>query len=780
MDGRSGAGGLPEEITSFVGRKEEVRQIRRLLQVARLVTVTGVAGIGKSRVAVKAASGVRRAVADDVRFVELAGVSGPGRLEQAVAHALDLTDLSTRPDAEALAEHLRDRRTLLILDTCEHLVDACARLAQTLLESSPGLRILATSRQSLGVPGEHIVALPPMVLPDPRAVTSTAALARCDSVALFLERVTAVDPDYTLTGENAAQVAEICARLDGIPLAIELVAVRMRTLPFSKVLGLLDDRLWLLSGRTAGGRHPTVGATLEWSHELCTPDERVLWSRLPVFVSSFDAAAAEGVCADAALPAERVLPALLGLVDKSIVIPVKRDEGTVYRLLDIIREYGAAKLAETGDRERLRRRHLSHYYELARRGKESGRHGDQLETWRRVRRDWPNIRAALDLCAEDPALRETGLMMAAALWYLWVACGMHREGRHHLERLLARPGPWRPAWSWGMLTLVHIANTRGDLDQARLLLERCERRSPPDSPGSDLIRLVLLKMSGTLAFVEGEPHRAEHMLREVVERLSPGRELPEVLMPAMTELGTSLVWLGDTAAAGQVFKDCRRLCDELGEAWASAQADYGLGLVARAEGDMARAVAHARDSLRVKREFSDVKGIIFCLELLACAAADEGDLARAGRLLVAARAERRDKGLVGRGYPVMTEQGARCAELVRRGLPLREFEQVAREGAAFGLKEAIAYALGEDEADDGLAVRPGLDWAPLTRREREVAELVAEGLTNRQIAHRLVIVQRTADSHVEHILAKLGFSARAQIAAWVIRRRRGNSGAGIA
>ncbi|MDP9861801.1 MULTISPECIES: ATP-binding protein [Streptosporangium] len=751
-----------------MGRKEEVRQVRRLLQVSRLVTVTGGAGIGKSRVAVRAASGVRRAFADGVRFVELAGVSDPGHLEEAVAQALEPADPSGRPDAEALAEHLRDRRTLLILDTCEHLVDACARLAQTLLESSPELRILATSRQSLGVPGEHLVALAPMPLPGPREAESVAELSRCDSVALFLERVTAVDPDYALTAGNARQIAEVCARLDGIPLAIELVAVRMRTLPLDRILGLLDDRLWLLSGLTAGRRHPTVGATVEWSHELCTDDERLLWSRLPVFVSTFDAAAAESVCADEALPAERVLPALLGLVDKSIVIPVRRGEGTVYRLLDIIREYGAAKLLESGDRERLRRRHLRHYHELAVRGRTIGPDADQVELWGRIRRDWPNIRAALDLCAEDPAEHETGLGMAVALWYLWVACGMLREGHHHLERLLAFARPGSESWSMATLTLAYIAIARGHLREARLLLERCGSRS---APGDDLVGLLLLKLSGTLAVIEGDLSGGEALLGAVVDRLGPGGRLPEVLLPAMVELGLSLIWRGRTAASREVFLRCRELCEERGNAWARAYADYGLGLVARAEGDAERAAAHARDSLRVKRHFSDAMAVVFCLELLAGAAADQGDLARAGRLLGAAQAGWRDKGLLRQGYPMMAEERARCAELVRRGLSRRDSDQAAREGAALGLEGAIAYALGEEAAGDPPAGRDS-GWAPLTRREWEVAELVAEGLTNRQIAHRLMVLQRTVDSHVEHILAKLGFSARAQVAAWATRRRR--------
>ncbi|MEU1733929.1 LuxR C-terminal-related transcriptional regulator [Streptosporangium sp. NPDC020145] len=769
---RFGTGELPMEATSFVGRKEELRQVRRLLQVSRLVTVTGVAGIGKTRVAVRAASEVLATFADGVKFVELAGVSDPDRLEQAVAYALELVDLSVRPDTEVLVEHLRDRQMLLVLDTCEHLVDACARLAQTLLESSPNLRILATSRQSLGVPGEHIVALPPMALPGPRAMKSVGALSRCESVTLFLERVAAVKPDYALTGENAEEIAEICTKLDGIPLAIELVAVRMRAFTLGRVRDLLDDRLWLLSGRVTASRHPTVGATVDWSHDLCTPDERLLWSRLPVFVSDFDAAAAEGVCADEALPAERILPTLLGLVDKSIVIPVKREEGTAYRLLDIIREYGAARLAETGDEGWLRRRHLRYHFELALRGKESGRHGDQVESWSRVRKQWPNIRAALDLCVQDPELRETGLMMAAGLWYLWVACGMLREGRDQLERLLAQPMPGSQAWSWGLLTLVYIANARGDLDEARLLLERCRAHSPPGTPGAELVELVQLKMNGTLASVEGDPRAAEDMLGTVIERLRPNRELPEVLLPAMVELGTCLVLGGEPEAAGRILLECRELCDELGEVWANAHADYVLGLVARTEGDAARAVGHARDSLRVKTRFSDTMGVVSCLELLACAAADEGDLARAGRLFAAARAERLDKGLIEQGYPVVIEESARCAQRVAAELPRREAEQAVREGAALGSERAIAYALGEDVAT-GPAVRDSR-WAPLTRREREVAELVAEGLTNRQIAHRLVVVQRTVDSHVEHILAKLGFSARTQIAAWAIRQRRGH------
>ncbi|MEU9832876.1 LuxR C-terminal-related transcriptional regulator [Streptosporangium sp. NPDC048047] len=783
VDGRSGAGEPPVEITGFVGRKKEVRQIRRLLQASRLVTVTGVAGVGKSRVAVEAASGVRRAFADGVHVVELAGVGDPGHLELAVARALDPTGTLAGPGDPGLAGRLGDGRALLVLDSCEHLVDACAELAQTLLENSPELRILATSRQPLGVPGEHIVALPPMALPGPRAGTSPAALARYDAVALFLERVTAANPGYAPSDADAARIAEICVRLEGIPLAIELAAARAREIPLGLILRFLGDRLWLLAGRTAGGRHPTVGATVEWSHELCTADERLLWARLPVFVSSFDVAAAEVVCSDGELPPERVLPALLGLVDKSIVVPVRQDEDTVYRLPGIIREYGVA--AGGVDRERLRRRHLDHYSGLARRSKDAGRHGDQLRMWIRVRRDWPNLRAALDLCAEDVALREIGLMTAASLWYLWVACGMLREGRHHLERLLALPGPWDDARAWGTLTLVYIAEARGDLELARSLLEECAGHSPPGDP---LIPLVHLKMSGTAAFLEGDTRGAERMLGEAAERLVPAGEVSEVFLPALIELGTSLAWGGETARAGEVFLECRRICAELGEEWASAYADYGLGLVALAEGDAGRAAAYARDSLRVKRRLADAVGIVFCLELLGCAAACEGDLPRAGRLLAAARAGRSDKGLPEGGYPVMTADSARWAETVGRGLPSREAERAAREGAEMGLAEAVAYALGEEpgqgagDAGDagntagapGGAVRDAGDWAPLTRREREVAELVADGLTNRQIAHRLMVVQRTVDSHVEHILAKLDFSARAQIAAWATRRRRGS------
>jgi predicted ATPase/DNA-binding CsgD family transcriptional regulator len=745
-----GTGDLPPETTHFVGRRREVARVRRMLQRSRLVTVTGVGGVGKTRVALRAAATVRRAFPDGVWLVELSGLTDPGQVEHAVAHALELTGRSAGP-AAALVAHVADRRLLLILDTCEHLVEAAARLVQTLLAAAPGLRVLVTSRERLGIPGEYIVPIPPMATPDPPG--GAADLARCDSVALFLDRAAAVDPAFGLTELNARAVAELCVRLEGIPLAIELAAVRARAVPLEVIAGPVP------------ARHRAVSATIEWSHELCTWEERLAWARLSVFAGPFRLAAAEAVCADRSLPADRVFPAVAGLVDKSIVLAVKHDDGTSYRLLDSIREFGLARLDASGERRRMLLRHRDHYLALAGGAGPPGAPAGQALLWRGVRRDWSNIRAALDLCVAEAAEAETGLRIVTRLWFLWNACGMAREGRHYLERLLALvPGPSRMR-SWGLLVLAYVAAAQGDAAAAKRALDLVGHEM--GLAADRTLWACLTKMRGTLAYCEGRFADAERRLEVVVGPMR--RDLPPAaLTAALAELGLSRAWRGDADGAEAALTECLGLCARHGDTWVRSYADYGLGMVKRERGDLASAASRIRDALRAMRALPDVLGMLQCLEVLAWLAADQGDLPRAARLLHSVRSQWRRFGLALLGSPLFLAEHARCEAAVGRWLTTRERELAVRQGQAMDLDETIAYALGEDGA------RPaggGADRAaPLTPREWEVAELLAEGLTNREIADRLVVVPRTVDTHVGHILAKLGFSARTQVAAWVTRR----------
>ena len=778
-----GPADLPAETTSFVGRRREVTAVAAALKRFRLVTVTGVGGVGKTRVALRVAATARRAFPDGVRLVELSGVTDPGAVEQAVTHALDASD---RPaDPAELAGRVAELRALLILDTCEHIVEPVARLARTLLTAGSRLRVLVTSRQPLGIPGERIVPVPPLRVPElaPDRPADPAALAGCESVALFVDRVTAAVPDFRLTRGNAAAVAELCVRLDGIPLAIELAAGRARTLGVEKIADLLQDRLWSLSG-PGPPRHRTVGDTIRWSHELCTAEERLAWARLSVFHGPFDLPAVEAVCVDEAFPAGRVYPAIAGLVDKSILTAARSDHGMSYRMLDTIREYGRARLIELGEHRRLRLRHRDHFFALAGAAGGAAEAGParedragQLDRWRGARRRWPDIRAALDLCAADPDEAETGLAFSARIWFLWTACGMARQGRHQLERFLALVPPPSRVRPWALLVLAYVAMAQGDHPAARAALDRCAGELPaPDGAAAGALRACLGKLRGTLACLEGRFAEAERLLRDVVSRLRDDLP-PEALTAALAELGLSQAWQGDVDGAGATLAECRELCDRLGDAWVGSYADYGLGLVARARGDTAAATELLRAALRAKRVPPDVLGMLQCLEVLAWLAAEQADFHRAARLGHAVRRHLRELDLALLGSPLFAPEHARCERAVRRALTARERELARRDGRTMTLDEIVAYALGEDAAPQAPA--PADDpWAPLTPREREVAELLSAGLTNRQIADRLMVTARTVDTHVGHILAKLGFTSRAQIAAWSARRRPGPDLAG--
>ncbi|MBB5131665.1 non-specific serine/threonine protein kinase [Thermocatellispora tengchongensis] len=753
------------------------------------MTITGIAGVGKTRVALRAAEDMRRAFADGVLFVELSSLSDPERLAQVIARALEVPDQAAKPGAQELADYLADKQLLLLLDTCEHLVDACARLAHTLLAAAPGLRVLATSRQPLGAPGEHSLHIRPMEVPTREQARSLPDLARCESVALLLDRVTAADPGFRLTEDNAEAVAELCRRLDGIPLALELAAVRAGTLPLASILQLLDERFWPSRGRSGeygpgpGGvcgrdaRHRTMREAIAWSHDLCTEEERLLWARLSIFPGRFDLAAAEAVCADERLPAERIYPAVDGLVGKSILVCVKEPDRTTYRMLDGIREFGAAQTAGPEERRVLRARHRDHYLALADAAVTVPPGGDQAEQWTRVRAEWPNLRAALEFCAADPAEADTGARMVLVLTYLWIACGMSREGRHYAEWFLdvGRPEPKTRAGL--LLLLAYLLVSLGDLRGARARLD--EAAALAEGVDDPSCRTSVIKVRGTVAFGEGDLTSAAGYLGEAIELLG-GEERDLVVLTAMVELGITRLWLGQVDRAAEVLGASKRMSDATGQSWIRSWADMGLSLVLRARGDLPGALALAREALGVQQRLHDASGASLCLELVAWLATGQEDPMWATRLLHAAHGQWRKVRRPLYGSPHFLAEHTRCEERLRRALPRRDYEEAATEGGAMSMEEAIAYALRSTcpPAPTAPPPAPGparpaepAEETPLSPREEEVADLVAEGLTNREIAQRLVVGRRTVDTHVEHILAKLDFSARSQIAAWAARRR---------
>ncbi len=468
-------GNLPAELTSFVGRRDELAEVRRLLAGSRLVTLTGVGGVGKTRLALRAAAELRRSFPGGVWLVRLDQLREEALVAQAVAGALGLQDRADYSPEAALAGYLAGRQLLLVLDNCEHLVDAAAKLADQLLRAAAGLRVLATSREALIIDGEMVLPVPPLPVPEAGQPLTAAELGVFPAVRLFAERAAQVVPGFTVTEANQAAVAGICRRLEGLPLAIELAAAQTRVLSPEQVDARLGDRLGLLTrgGRARPARQQTLRASIGWSYELCGPAERLLWARLSVFAGGFELDAAESICADHQLAAGQVLDLLAALAGKS-VLTAEHGQGVArYRLPEPLREYGQERLHESGQDTALRRRHRDWHEQLARRA-DTGWLSPQIADWTaRLFREHANVAAALDFCQAEPGEAEAGLRIAMHVWllYYWGA-GHVSEGRYRLGQALARarePTVWRAR---GLLLAGFLAAIGGDRGAARPLLEQ--------------------------------------------------------------------------------------------------------------------------------------------------------------------------------------------------------------------------------------------------------------------------------------------------------------------
>src|SRR3989440_6630768 len=431
-----GIGGLPADTTSFVGRKSDVAEVRRLVSGARLVTLTGVAGVGKTRLALRVAASVSRSFPDGVWLTELEHVRDAALVAHTVSESLGIRDETGRPPLTVLAEYLRDRKLLLVLDNCEHLTEACAQLVTALLDAAPGLAILATSRERLRVPEERDWQVAPLSLPDPEQRMPPGAALQYPALTLFAERARAAEPNFALTPENEARVAQVCQLLDGLPLAIELVAVRLRALPLDHLLSRLTDGPWALAVGRRGRvpRHQTLEAAVAWSYQLCSAEEQALWARVSVFAGTFDLAAAVAVCGEDGIAADAVPGLLTGLVDKSVLTREGLPGRPRFRLLNTLRQYGRDRLSGDGAAvDALRRRHRDHYLALAERGEAGWFSADQPEIAVCTRLGHANLRTALDFCLGAGGERRTGLRLAATLWFYWAGCGLLGEGRHWLH-----------------------------------------------------------------------------------------------------------------------------------------------------------------------------------------------------------------------------------------------------------------------------------------------------------------------------------------------------------
>ena len=756
MEAGRPAGRIPGELTEFVGRRAELARVRDALEGARLVTLTGPGGIGKTRLALRVASGAGRAFDDGVWLAELGGLTDPGLVVDEVARSFGLSDRSARWAVASLADYLRVRRVLLLLDQCEHLADACAVLADALLRGCPGLRILATSRHVLGVAGEVTVPVPPMTVPAIDGPNEPGELLRSEAVRLFAERAAAVLPGFEVNATNGAAVAGVCRALDGIPLAVELAAVRLRSLSPEQILARLGSRFQLLSGGGPAGapRHRTLQAALEWSYELLTEAEQAMWRRVSVFSGSFDLDAAEAVCAVGRVGAGQVADLVDALVAKSILL--RQGRGTArYRLLDTIAEFGQGKLRGRGNERRLRLRHRAYYAALAARQEAFGL--GRAEWIAALDADHENVRAALRFCLSEPGEAAAGAALACDLWRYWETHGHLTEGRRVLAALLERldqtpPAP-RALWVAGFLAMV-----QGDMPAARTLLEA--GLSAARLLGDSNAEAWALSFLGFVIYSLGQAEDGQ-ALAESALRLHEeiGNQIGVAL--ALAQTGFIRLCSGEPRLAGELYTQCARVSESSGNIWYQTYAQWAVGVATWMLGDPGSAAASVRAALAIMRRADDPIGVALCLDALAWIAASRDEPAPSLTLLAAA--DRAWATIPAPLPPGLRTHHEEALEVARNALPAAGYRAAFAKGSAMDQVEAIAFALGEPPRPGSAAPQ---DQPRLTGRERDVATLVAQGMSNGQIATTLVISVRTVETHVQHIMDKLGCSTRAQIAAW--------------
>ena len=777
--------GLPAPLDAFVGREDEIAELKALLAVARLVTLLGPAGAGKTRLALELAARVSANHPDGVWLVELAGLTDGGRLAHRVAESLGVeigpdrrpgdgagrADGTPPPVERALVERLRPGRTLLILDNCEHVVDESAHLAVTLLRACPGLTVLATSRQPLDAPGEHLYPVHGLSLPAEQSPRTRGELLRSDAVRLFVERARAVSPAFELTRENGDEIAEMCARLDGNPLAIELAARLARLRPISHILDRLDDRLHLLTQgtRTAEQRHRNLRTAIEWSYELLDPDEQRLFRRLSVLAGWFTAEDALRVCGEE-LTADAALHLLGRLETSSLLVTEYGRPGGRFRMMESIRLYAQERLAAAGEE--------ADAYE-------------RLVTW------------LLDVAA--PVVGDRRLLRSAR--DLDPLAARHDTLRHALDRATRRGDDRRALLA---TALAHCLLRRGDLDEARRVLRAALGGVDPAFPG----RATALACAGVLAALDGHGDQAIDLVTEAIT-LARADGRPIVLARALLALATVRRCLGDLAEADRALRECLALLgtadpmdlaavlherarlavlrgdlddararldrclsihgDLHGDPVSPGAADeaepaphewtHTAATLALLAGDLDDADRRWRDILAAYRA-PDAEPPALALEAaagLAVVAARGGDALRAMRLAAAA-------GVLGDGHlrRAGTIPAAVIGEAVadaRSALSPAAASAATRDGERLGGHDLVTYAL------DGTWTEPADDHAAepvLTERERQVAFLVAEGLANRQIARRLHVSERTVHTHLERIRTKLGLPSRTHIVRWVV------------
>jgi predicted ATPase/DNA-binding CsgD family transcriptional regulator len=758
-----------QQPTSLVGRRDEIASVKEqiLRNDVRLLTLIGVAGVGKTRLAITAADEMRKDFVQ-ITFVDLAPLNNASQVLPAIARACGVLESNIGTLQERLSQSIGARRTLLVVDNCEHVLEAMSGLSY-LLSACPGLKVLATSREILRLKWEWVFPVSPLPLPDMAALPALDSLIRVPSVALFVQRAQTRKPDFALTPGNARSVAELCVRLDGLPLAIELAAAQMVLFAPKDLLESQSRRLALMTGgaRDAPARHQTLRAAIDWSYDLLAPHEQSLFQRLSVFSAGWTLRTAEKICAGDGLEESEILALMRHLVDHSLVVASEQTDGAIrYRFLETLHEYARERLQETGKEAYFQRRRLDWYIAWAEEN-EPNMWGPGMPAWlSQLDAEFGNIQGALQWSLTHPGEAASGIRLFSAVARYVESRGVYfTYGQNIASEFLAQVPEHTTARVNTLVIAFFMARNHGDLTKARQLAEECLALSR--ELDDNLSAATAFTFLGSIHKIENDPQRAIALYQEgVVFARSRAEREPRVLYITLFNLGYCYCLQGDYQRAIPILEEALSTVQLQGEASFHSCILGALGLARLGLGDIEHAESLLLEALRISQELDYTEIIAQALEYLGQAAWQKGEKQKAVNILGAAAAERERSGII--SWNPDLDHAKMMQELGQKAI--QSAQKIARE---LSTEASVRWALSPEH---NTGTSPATDILPvssspselLSPRELEIAQAIAQGLSNRDIALKLHVSVRTVDAHVHHILNKLDLTSRSQIAVWFL------------